>query len=233
MAPRERIAVVKSPMDPIHHGHLALIGHGLQDPLTSLVCVYPSGGGRLPGVQRPVASAEHRIKMTQIALATRLPQDQSRIELNPSEAGLRTRPPYRSTLGDVRSRNPRKDLVVIAEPDTARGYWKELAGSDSLVDGSGKFRLHFHVSLQQDRHLEPDETREIKKEFEDFKNSLEGPAKEQLGSLELFRTTFPKDASPAQIRDAIAQGKRFEDWVHPDVAAYIKQNGLYRPRFPV
>ena len=111
-----RLGIYGGTFDPIHNGHLHVIHQLLVKKIVDRLIVIPAGQPQLRD-GAPLASAEDRRAMCQLAIKE-LPGDlQTRIELNPIEL-LRDGPSYSiDTVEAVKQAHPDDQLVMVVGSD--------------------------------------------------------------------------------------------------------------------
>lgn len=200
-----RLGILGGTFDPIHLGHLAA-AEFCRERL-ELGCVRLVTAGNPPHkTLRGRASAEHRHRMVQLAVAVLPGLEASAIEL------ARRGPSYTVlTLREIRREEPSADLFFIVGGDTIAELpsWYLLAEILSLA-----------TVVTVTRPGAPERYRA--EAFPDL------PAREVARLNEFLLAMPPREESSREIRARIAAGMPFGHLVPPPVADYIERHGLYR-----
>jgi nicotinate-nucleotide adenylyltransferase len=200
--------------DPIHLGHLHAADTALN--VLDLDCLRLVLSARPSHRQAPIASAEHRWTMLQLAVA-----DRARLIADDTEL-RRSEPSYTVvTLEDLRSRIGERESLA----------W--LIGWDAYQDLPTWFRWREMLELT---HLvvvrRPGQGRPLEGTIEAFSRAHYAPALEALHAEPAgcvhFMTSPMLDISASEIRNALAAGRDVADLLPPAVWAYIRQRELYR-----
>lgn len=130
-----RVGIYGGTFDPIHLGHLHVITQLIEKNLVDQLLVIPAGEPLLRD-HAPIATAQQRRAMCQLALAD-LPQGiASKVQVNPIEV-LRTGPSYAiDTIEAVAQNYPGQTLVLIIGQDAAEklDQWHRIEELRGMVE---------------------------------------------------------------------------------------------------
>ena len=130
-----RVGIYGGTFDPIHLGHLHLIAQLFEKDLVDQLLVVPAGEPLLRD-NAPVASAQQRRAMCQLALAD-LPQEiASKVQVNPIEI-LRMGPSYAiDTVEAVAQNYPSDSILLIVGQDAAEklDQWHRIDELRGMVE---------------------------------------------------------------------------------------------------
>ncbi len=202
---RRRIGVFGGTFDPIHSGHLEIARFALEAGALDLVLMVPAGKPWLRG-EPPVASAQQRLRMTQIAVA-----NEDQIQVSDVDV-VREGTTYTvDMLSDLRTKyGSDAELVLVLGADSAlqMNRWEQpnelRTGCKVLVIGRPG---EIWPNTLPDSHPAHDA------------EYLEGPM---------------LDVSATELRAKLAAGARLAagdgigDSVPTGVERYIRENGLYK-----
>ncbi len=201
-----KTALFGGTFDPIHLGHIKVADVAAQRIGAERVIFVPAKRSPLKGFL-PAASDTHRLKMIALAI-----QDNERFAASDCEL-QRAAPSY--TVDTV------KQFQDEFGPENTI-YW--LLGADSIDDLVYWHRIE---ELIDSCHLAVM-----------YRGGYEAPTFDKYlpiwGEERVRRLranvveTPPIDISSTQIRARLAAGEDVSDMLHPKVAAYIRQRGLYR-----
>ena len=192
------LGVFGGAFDPVHGGHVAIAACAKQALGLGRMLVVPSGN---PPHKSHLVGAEHRLAMVRLAFAgtgCRV----SDIEMRPGATGYSV-----DTLRGLRQANPRTPLwFVVGEDNLAQlPTWRDLPGIGQLCG--------IAVALRP---------------------GSGGPTPEAIktaheaGVRVVFLPLVGPDISSTQLRRELAAGNDVGRWCGPQVAAYIREHGLYR-----
>jgi nicotinate-nucleotide adenylyltransferase len=204
-----KIALFGGTFDPIHRGHIGVARSAVDIIGADKLIFVPARCSALKA-EAPAASDADRLEMIRLAVADIEKFDISDWELQ------RPAPSY--TIETVR--HFRDEFG----PDTAL-YW--LLGADSIGELPRWYKIEelidecFLTCMYRASCKRPD--------FSAFAKSL-GPDRAKKLQDNMIRTPLI-DISSTQIRQRLARGQDVSDMVNPEVAAYIRRRGLYRPSF--
>ncbi|WP_147651606.1 nicotinate-nucleotide adenylyltransferase [Vulcaniibacterium gelatinicum] len=202
--------------DPVHCGHLA-VARAARDALGAEVALMPAADP--PHRPPPGASAEHRARMLELALAGEpgLRVDRRELQRTGRSYSVDTLLALRAELGAD------APVALLVGADSFRGLptwhrWRELLGL-----------AHFVVAERPgsplDRGLD-----------EPLASAIAGRLAETPAALRaapagrIWRLQQPlRPESASELRRRIAAGEPWRDWVPAMVAEYIERHGLYRP----
>ena len=201
--------------DPVHAGHLA-VARAARDAFATEVFFLPAADP--PQRPAPGASAEQRVQMIRLAIA-----DESRMLLDQREL-RRAGPSYTAdTLREFRKElGDQAPLAWVVGADAFRC----LAGWHDWQDLFGL--AHFVVAERSGRRLDALDTPlhvACAGRWVDQPSDL---AERPAGGLYRLRNVL-HPASATGTRDALGEGRADLGWLVPSVAAFIRENGLYRP----
>lgn len=200
--------------DPIHDGHLA-IARAARDALGVPVTLVPAGD---PPHKPPTrASGEQRAHMLELAIAGEPGLAIDRRELR------RAGPSYTvETLTELRAE-------LGAEAPLA---W--LVGADSLRQLSSWHRwrelftlAHLLSVPRAEATTDGGESQSLAAELAHRRCPLAALSSRPAGGLALLPLPALRSESSSALRQRIASGAPWSDWVPPAVAAYIVQQSLY------
>lgn len=130
-----RVGIYGGTFDPIHLGHLRVITQLFEKDLVDHLLVVPAGEPLLRD-HAPIASAQQRRAMCQLALAD-LPQEiASKVQVNPIEI-LRTGPSYAiDTVEAVAQNYPNDSILLIVGQDAAEklDQWHRIDELRGMVE---------------------------------------------------------------------------------------------------
>ena len=207
------IGLLGGSFDPIHRGHLQLARDALKHLPLREVRFVPAAQ---PWQKGPLAAAEHRAQMVQLAIA-----DEPRFALDMHEIERGGVTYTIDTLHALRSQLPDRPLVLImgsdqfARFDTWRG-WKEIADTAHIAVAQ---RAGARPSLSPALHARRDEAASL--------------ASKAGGSIVEFEMT-PSDASATEVRRLLIEppsaerAQRLSAMVPQTVLDYIHRHHLYR-----
>ncbi|HEX6350320.1 MAG TPA: nicotinate-nucleotide adenylyltransferase [Candidatus Dormibacteraeota bacterium] len=197
-----RLGLVGGTFDPVHLGHLALAQAALECGGLDRVLLVPSAR---PPHRRPAqAPAEDRYNMTRLA-ATGL----ERIEVSDLEL-QRPGPSYTvDTLAELHRRHPEAELFLVLGWDAAREIrsWHQ-----------------------------PERVLELARLIVVNRPGLPAPREEDLRAAGLdpervlLCAAETPDINATHVREVLAGGGNLDGLLHPAVAAYLNERGLYRRR---
>ncbi len=130
-----RIGIYGGTFDPIHVGHLHVIEQVIEKDLVDQLIVVPAGQPLLR-TSAPVASAENRRQMCQLAIKDLQPKVAAKVFVNPIEI-LRTGPSYAiDTVEAIKQTHPDDQLVLIIGQDAAEklDQWHRIEDLKGLVE---------------------------------------------------------------------------------------------------
>ncbi len=197
----EKIGLFGGTFDPVHVGHLAIVRCALESGLDRLV-VMPCRASphKLGPASSALADGEERLEMLRLALAGEARAEVSRFEID------RPPPSYtRDSLRFLRVRNPAAVIAIMLG-------WDQFAVLDKW-EGFAEWAPTI--------------------EFLVFRRRCTGlPSEVPMAVRGLRHQIVPTEIpaiSSTQIRGAIAGGEDADAWLHPAVARFARERGLYRP----
>jgi nicotinate-nucleotide adenylyltransferase len=130
-----RVGIYGGTFDPIHLGHLHVITQLFQKDLVDQLLLIPAGQPLLRD-NAPIASAQQRRAMCQLALSDLPTEIASKVQVNPIEI-LRMGPSYAiDTVEAVAQNYPDDSLVLIIGQDAAEklDQWHRIDELRSMVE---------------------------------------------------------------------------------------------------
>lgn len=130
-----RVGIYGGTFDPIHLGHLHVITQLIEKGLVDQLLVIPAGEPLLRE-HAPVASAQQRRTMCQLALSDLKPEVASKVQVNPIEV-LRMGPSYAiDTVEAVKQNYPDDTIALVIGQDAAEKLeqWHRIAELRSMVE---------------------------------------------------------------------------------------------------
>ena len=130
-----RVGIYGGTFDPIHLGHLHVITQLIEKGIVDQLLVVPAGEPLLRE-HAPVASAQQRRTMCQLALSDLQPQVAAKVQVNPIEV-LRIGPSYAiDTVEAVKQNYPDDTIVLVIGQDAADklDQWHRIEALKKLVE---------------------------------------------------------------------------------------------------
>jgi nicotinate-nucleotide adenylyltransferase len=130
-----RVGIYGGTFDPIHVGHLHVITQLIEKGIVDQLLVVPAGEPLLREYA-PVASAQQRRTMCQLALSDLQPQVAAKVQVNPIEV-LRMGPSYAiDTVEAVKQNYPDDTIVLVIGQDAADklDQWHRIEELKKLVE---------------------------------------------------------------------------------------------------
>ena len=130
-----RVGIYGGTFDPIHLGHLHVITQLIEKKLVDLLLVVPAGEPLLRE-NAPIATAQQRRAMCQLALADLPAAVASKVQVNPIEV-LRMGPSYAiDTVEAVAQNYPDDTIVLVIGTDAAEklDQWHRIAELRGMVE---------------------------------------------------------------------------------------------------
>ena len=130
-----RVGIYGGTFDPIHVGHLHVITQLIEKGIVDQLLVVPAGEPLLREYA-PVASAQQRRTMCQLALSDLQPQVAAKVQVNPIEV-LRIGPSYAiDTVEAVKQNYPDDTIVLVIGQDAADklDQWHRIEELKKLVE---------------------------------------------------------------------------------------------------
>ena len=113
-----RVGIYGGTFDPIHLGHLHVITQLIEKNIVDQLLVIPAGEPLLRS-NAPIATAQQRRAMCQLALSDLNPEIAAKVQVNPIEV-LRMGPSYAiDTVEAVRQNFPQDTIVLVIGQDAA------------------------------------------------------------------------------------------------------------------
>ncbi len=129
-----RVGIYGGTFDPIHQGHLHVITQLFEKDLVDQLLVIPAGEPLLRS-HAPVASAQQRRTMCQLALANLPSEIAAKVQVNPIEV-LRTGPSYAiDTVEAVAQNFPGDTIILVIGQDAAEklDQWHRIEELRTMV----------------------------------------------------------------------------------------------------
>ncbi|MBU3734927.1 MAG: nicotinate (nicotinamide) nucleotide adenylyltransferase [Candidatus Planktophila sp.] len=129
-----RVGIYGGTFDPIHQGHLHVITQLFEKDLVDQLLVIPAGEPLLRS-HAPVASAQQRRTMCQLALADLPSEIAAKVQVNPIEV-LRTGPSYAiDTVEAVAQNFPGDTIILVVGQDAAEklDQWHRIEELRTIV----------------------------------------------------------------------------------------------------
>jgi nicotinate-nucleotide adenylyltransferase len=130
-----RVGIYGGTFDPIHLGHLHVISQLIEKKIVDHLLVVPAGEPLLRAAA-PLASAQQRRTMCQLALSDLPDTVSSKVAINPIEI-LRTGPSYAiDTVEAVKQNYPEDTIVLVIGQDAADKLeqWHDIARLRTMVE---------------------------------------------------------------------------------------------------
>jgi nicotinate-nucleotide adenylyltransferase len=207
--------------DPVHNGHLA-IAAAVRDALDATVRLLPAADP--PHKDATHADADQRARMLDLAVAGEPGLSVDRRELH------REGPSYTvDTLQALRSELGAEVPIVwmigsdsLLQLDTW-SRWRELF---ELAHVLAVARPGSHADAQWVAARAPQVHAEIVPRWREPRSLAQSPA----GGFALFEDLTLRPESSTELRQRMAAGESWDEWVPPAVAEYIRRHGLYGVR---
>ena len=130
-----RVGIYGGTFDPIHLGHLHVITQLIEKGIVDQLLVVPAGEPLLRS-NVPIATAQQRRAMCQLALSDLKPEVAAQVQVNPIEV-LRIGPSYAiDTVEAVRQNFPEDTIVLVIGQDAANklDQWHRIDELRSMVE---------------------------------------------------------------------------------------------------
>ena len=130
-----RVGIYGGTFDPIHLGHLHVITQLIEKGIVDQLLVVPAGEPLLRS-NAPIATAQQRRAMCQLALSDLTPEVAAQVQVNPIEV-LRIGPSYAiDTVEAVRQNFPEDTIVLVIGQDAANklDQWHRIDELRSMVE---------------------------------------------------------------------------------------------------
>lgn len=211
------IGILGGTFDPVHYGHLRPAQEIQRALALEQLRVVPAGDP--PHRVRPLASANRRLRMVELALAEFpgfIVDDREIRRPGPSYTVL--------TLDSLRAEFGERQLCLIMGIDTFLDLetWHQWQRLPELAHFVVMQRPGWPTPRIDDGRLPVWATERVVSDPRDLANSGAGKV--------LFHTVTPQDISASNVRAAIARGESVQAWLAPAVWDYIRAHGLYSPR---
>ena len=198
----KKVGILGGTFDPIHNGHL-VIAEEVRKRLGLAEILFIPTGRPWQKADRPIAPADQRVDMVELAIAGRTGLKQCRIEVERPGVTYSV-----DTLTHLKQEyGGRTNLYFILG-------WDALLGAPSWKDPAKIINLCYLVTVPRPGIAPPDPA------------ALERTIPGITGRLIML--DVPEiDISSSDIRQRVAEGLPFEYLVPAPVAEYIKQHQLY------
>lgn len=197
-----RLGIFGGTFDPIHFGHLAVAAEARRAAVLDLVLFVPAL--QSPLREPPLATAEARVRMCELAVA-------DRPEFAVSEVEIRRPPPsYTSeTVLAIRRQRPEDVLVLVMGADALRevSSWRDVDHLLRETEIIAMTRSDHPGSLPEDLV------------------TMVPSAPDRID----IRPMPPVDISASSLRAMVADGREIGAYVPAAVADYIWRHRLYAP----
>ncbi len=193
-----RRAVLGGSFDPIHRGHIAMADAVLGSDLIDCLHVIPAW--RSPFKTGPGSSAAHRLAMVNLAFAHRKNIVVETMELDRASTSYTV-----SSLSELNKRYPADSLFLILGSDNLSdlGRWRQVDRIAKLASLIILGRNQLPITISDLNKL--------------------GFSKSRVFTL----PDFDYPVSSTMVRKRLIAGHRSIAELTPDVASYIRSNGLY------
>lgn len=205
---KRKIALFGGTFDPIHLGHTTVAADALELIGAEKIIFVPAKRSPLKGFL-PKANDNHRLKMISLAITGERKFQVSDFEIK-RPAPSYTLETVRKFQADYGSQTSIHWLIGADTVDDLR-FWYEIT---ELIDAC-------NLTTMYRAGCEPPE-------FTKFEEIWGNRRIEKLRQ-NIIQTPLV-DISSTEIRDLIAKNGDFSKMLHPAVADYIRQNGLYQPK---
>ncbi len=195
----QKTAIFGGTFSPPHKGHIAMLRHLSSIEEIEKILIMPSKTP--PHKNGKILSAEHRVNMCRLAFS-----NIKKAELDLSELDFPEKSYTINTLKFLKDKGIKNPILVI--------------GGDSLVD--------FHKWYRYEEILKMCELLVFKRGRVDDNALLS--AKKQLessGGVVKILDFCPPNISSTEIRNKTLKGEETSEIITPQIAKYIKENGLY------
>lgn len=202
-SPKPALGILGGSFDPIHNGHLHLAEQARASvSLDKLILIPAATPPHKTG--KSLTAARHRLAMIRLAIAGRdwIEVDESEIERGGISYTV-------DTVQDLASKYPGAALHFIIGSDSLRELhtWRDIKAIARTVT---------FITVRRDEAPPAPTCPELEKR-------LGGTPLENI-----VLEALPMPISSTEIRLCVAQGRPFDDHVHPAVVDYIAREGLYR-----
>lgn len=195
----QKTAIFGGTFSPPHKGHIAMLRHLSSLKEIEKILIMPSKTP--PHKTGKILSAEHRVNMCRLAFSNIKKAELDLSELNFSEKSYTL-----NTLEFLKEKGIENPILVI--------------GGDSLVD--------FHKWYKYEEILKMCELMVYKRSSIDDNALLEAKKTlETLGGNIKILDFYPPNISSTEIREKTLKGEDTKEIITPQIANYIKENGLY------
>ena len=202
-----RLGIFGGSFDPVHNGHMLLADCCLSQAALDEIWFVPTAHQPLKPAG-PVASNAHRLAMLQHACADQAAFKISRIEIDRGGVSYSI-----DTLEGIHAELPEAELFF-------------LMGADSLAD-----LPEWHRPGDICRLATPLVVHRAETARPDLRVLHEFVSADRLQQIREYQIEMPPTAiSSSEIRELIASGGEWQEFVPPGVANYIREHQLYASR---
>ena len=198
-----RIGIYGGTFSPVHNGHVAAAKAFMEQMWLDILYVIPTGTSPHKEMDGEATGAD-RLEMCRLAFA-----DVEGVIVSDLEMRREGKSYTVDTLREMYDPENRLFLLLGTDMMLTLGQWREPAEI---------FRLCYPVYVRRESDSALDE--QIVAKIAEYH--------EAYGRVVRRIVTPPVEVSSSEIREAIAEGRSIEGLVHPDVARYIHEKGLYR-----
>ena len=198
------IGIFGGSFDPVHFGHVR-VAEACRDALPLATVLFVPAAAQPLKPYGPIASAEDRVRMLELAIEGRPGLEVSPIEIDRAGVSYTV-----DTLRQLSEQRPDDSLYLILGADALSDLpnWRE-------PDEIRRLARLVVVDRPEARRIEPPRAAEAGKPSEVLRDVIHVP-------------TEPLDVSSSEIRSRVARGESIAGLVPPAVAAYMERNQLYR-----
>lgn len=202
MADKKKVGILGGTFDPVHIAHLILAENAWQQFKLDTVLIMPSGEPPHKA-DRQISSAEHRVRMLQLAI-----DDNKHFKLSTIELEREGKTYTAETLAGLCEHNPDCEYYFIIGADSLlqieKWYHPEIIMSHAILLTAVRDGLQTPEVEEQMMHL-----------------------REQYHAQIYLLHTPDMSLSSSNIRERISKGESIKYMVPKDVEKYIYQNKLY------
>ena len=207
------IGLLGGTFDPIHEGHLSIakqVYDALQLARVDFIpCFHP------PHRNQPIASADHRLAMTKLAIQNHPYFSVNAIEIINQKISYTI-----ETVKQLRAENPTQPFCFIIGSDAFSQFhkWHECEKIAELV----------HLVVVSREHQPLPQSISLQKLLRERETKNSNDLHQLPGGKIYFQTIMPIDISATAIREALKAGEKHIPGLPKAVEVYIQGLGLYR-----
>ena len=198
-------AVFGGTFDPVHKAHLALADKVLEEDLADEIMFVPAA--KPPHkLEKPITAAEHRMSMLKLVL-----EEKPEYCVSDYEIVNKRKTSYTvNTLRALQAAYPERRFKLIMGMDNFREFdswhrWQEILENFELIIFTRPGSLKLSLGLIQEKF----------------------GAKVAARLERSIIDEVAMDISSTEIRQKVHEGEEFSSLVLPQIAEYIRENGLY------